>query len=376
MDDINAWQFAVVVMASYLGGGLFQFPRELIDFAGPDAEWAYLLLSAVFFGILWLFLEIAAIDPDHSFAFLVNRLLTPLVGWPLQIFRIGLYWGLTVITLANFGAVMETFFLPSTPPFAIETVLAATALYVGWYGTAVLARTIETIFMPTLLGSLAIGLLLTPHFRYAWALVPSVHLASPTVLAGAYHSAYLYIGFEMVVQLYSRVRPERRQAARRWALGMFLLSVGFFGFGYVVSVAVSSPSGIASMQWPPVSALRMATLSGFFVNKLGLLVVVLWGLFSLAFIAVRFWAIAHAVAESANHQIATRRYHIVALATALTTLLGAHLISNVVILVNLLQVYGLPLFVSYLIGLPLLLLLANRVRLVFRHRRRRPAPAH
>ncbi len=340
----------------YLGLGIFQFPRELVDFAGPDAGWAFLLICLGFLGLLMLFLKVAAIDPDHALGYTLRRLLSPMVGWPLDAFRIVLHFMLAVLVVANFGQVMRSFFLIGTPAWAIEAVLVATSLYTAWYGTAVLARTIEAIFVPTLIGSIAIGALVVHQLRFRWAILPTGHLAVTPTLLAAYHSAYIFIGFEVLAQAYGHVRVDRRPAARRWLFILFATTVVFFAFGYVVTMGTEGPSALATMQWPPVSALRLANISGFFISKLGLLVVVLWGLFAMAFISIRFWCLAHDVGAKTYRVVPPTRYHGALIGVAVVVFAGAQGFRTVVGVVHVFQTWGLPIMMGYLVGLPALLL--------------------
>jgi spore germination protein KB len=350
------------VVASYLGGGIFQFPRELATFGGPDAGWSYLLLTAGYFALIYVFLKIAAIDPTHSFGRVTSDLLTPVLGLPIRWFRIVVHLLLAVVVVANFGQVLRTYFLMGTPQWALEGALVATALYTAWYGTAVLGRTLETGFVPTLLASLLIGLLVIGRMRFAWAILPTWHVALEPTLLGAYHSAYIFIGFEMVVQLYRHVRYDERQAAVRWALGLYTATAGFFAFGFVLVMGTEGPDALVQAQWPPVSALRLANLRGFFINKLGLLVVVVWGLFTMGFVAVRFWCLSHDLTETSDGRVTPLYYHLALVGTALTTLLISQLLSNVVVLVHLFQVWGLPIIVGYLVLMPILILPAAWLR--------------
>lgn len=356
MEDINAWQFGLVVVAGYLGAGIFQFPRELVDFAGPDALWAYLLLAAFFLGLFWLYLNVADIHPDRTFGFVLRSLLTPFIGWPIQAIRIGIHWILSMFVLANFGQVIHTFFLPSTPVWAVESALAGTAMYMAWFGTATFARALETILLPTALGSMVIGLLVAPRMREFWAVLPVGHLAVGPILAGAYHSAYIFVGFETLGQVYGHVRVDARKAAKRNAYIVFAISVFFYGYGYAVTIGAEGPSSLSRLQWPPVSALRLANLHGFFISKLGLLVVVLWGLLALVFVGARYWCVAQNLAERPNRELKVGQYHLMLILTSVTSVVGAQSLGNVNRLVHIFQTMALPFMMVYLIVVPVAIL--------------------
>lgn len=344
----------------------------MVDFAGPDALWAYLVLVAGFLGLFWLYLNVSEINPDRSFAALLRSLLTPYIGWPIQAIRIGIHWMLAMFVIANLGQVMHTFFLPSTPAWAVESALAGTAMYMTWFGTATFARTLETILLPTLLGSIVIGLLVVTRMRDSWAILPVGHLAIGPTLSGAYHSAYIFVGFETLGQVYGHVRVDRRKTARRNAYGAFGISALMYLYGYIVTIGTEGPSALARMQWPPISALRLANLQGFFISKLGLLVVVLWGLLALAFVGARYWCVAQNLAESPRRDIKVGRYHLMLALTAVTSVAGAQPLGNVVTLVHIFQSIGLPVTMVYLIVVPITIL---SVHYLTRGRRTPKAPS-
>lgn len=370
MEDINGWQFALLVVGGYLGGGIFQFPRELVQYGGSDALWAFIGIVALFALLFWLYVKVAALTVEQPLGVTMRQVLTPVLGWPLQLARLGLHFMLAVLVIGNFGQVMRTFFLMGTPAWAIEAVLAGVALGIAWYGTAVLGRTLETLFVPTLIGSVIIGFLVLHRLHYAWALEPSTHVILQRIMAGTYRSAYIFIGFEALVQAYAHVRVDRRRAARRWLWRLYIASVGFFAFGLVVTMGTEGPYGMPLMQWPPVSALRLADITGFFISKLGLLVVVLWGVFAMAFVAVRLWCLAQDFGQS-HHTAGSWRYRWLLMGTALAVWGVAQAFHTVVGLVAFFQIWGLPIMLGYLAAVPLLVLPAAW----WRQRRTRRGPA-
>lgn len=370
METINAWQFATAMIASYIGLGVFQFPRELMDFSDGEALWSLLLLSLVFFGILKLYMHLALQMGDQPIGPLLSDLFTPVGALPLRLIRFSIGVLLAASALANFGQVMRTFFLPGTPIWAIEAALMLTAGYMAWYGAAVVARTIETVFLPSLVGSIMIGFLVVHELHFLWALVPSTHIKVDALALGAYHSSYIYFSFDTILGLYPVVRPERRQAALTYATRMYLGTVGVFLFGLAIVVGTEGPSAVSLMQWPPVSALRLANARGFFISKLGLLVVVLWGLFILAFIGLRLWYVAYEVSLPSKQHVLVGRYHWVVIAVSVAIFIVAQTFGNVVVLVHVFQTWGIFAVTCYLVIFPLLVLMALGLRR--RHQRHSP----
>ena len=361
-QEIDVHQFAVITAASYLGLGLFQFPRELVEYGHADAGWSFLLLVGAALGFLWLDLQVAQLSGDGSIVRALNTLLTPWGAYPLQVVRWLVHLFLALSALANFGLVMRTFFLPGTPVWAIEMAMLATAGYLAWYGLNVMGRTLEAGFLPTLIASVGIGVLVVPQIKFSWAILPVLHFAVRPILSGTYHSAYIFMGVEVVAQVYPHVRPAQRALATRYAFGMVLATAAFFAFGYSVVMGTEGPYMLVQIQWPPVSALRLANIQGFFINKLGLLVVVLWGLFVLGFLGIRLWCLSDNLTALVPGDHRTFWYRWAVGGAAIATLITAQLFGNIVTLTWLFLNWGLPVVTVYLITFPLIVLGVNGLR--------------
>ncbi|MBX5467685.1 MAG: spore germination protein [Firmicutes bacterium] len=367
---ISPFQFALLIAASYMGFGIFQFPRELVLHAGPDALWGLLLEFAWALAALSLWFRVNRLHPDRPlFAFLpryLPRSLTDLVAGV----TVALHLLLAVVALANFGFLMRTYFLPETPLWAIDGAFVLTAVYIAWYDIAPLARTLETVFTVPALLSIFIGLLLIGRMRFGYALLPTTRLWILPTLRGAYYDAYLFFGFEITMVLYPLVRAEEQATAERYALWAMVMTCAFFLFGYAMVLGVEGPFFLARIQWPTVSANRLVDIEGLFVNKLGLLVVVLWGLMLLAFLALRLWCVIHDVMPSfGSHRLPAYRLWLVT--AAALTLSAALAIPSIAPLSQLLMTVVLPAMLGYILGLPLFILAAAR----FAHRRRPPPRA-
>lgn len=151
-------------------------------------------------------------------------------------------------------------------------------------------------------------------------------------------------------------------------VGTFL----FFAFGYVVIMGIEGPSLLAHTQWPAVSSMRLINITSFLINKLGLLVIVFWGLFVLAFVSVRIWCLGHDV-PAAVPVPAKGWYRGLLLLFGVLAFFWSGRFANVVELQAFAQGWILPWIVGYDAVYPLLILLGAVVRSALL-RRRRPAP--
>lgn len=292
---ISPTQFAILVVTGYLGVGIFQFPRELVYYGGADALYGFALdCGAALLG-LWLWFQVNRLRPGEQLSGFAGKLVTPLLAWPMWLLTVAIHLVLLLGVLANFGFVMNAFFLPDTPPLIISAGACLTGMYVAWFDTPVLGRTAEVVFIPTATLSILLGILVVTKVTSGYALLPSTDLHLGPILDAAYHGFYIFWGYEVTVTLYPFVRRSEQALARRYAFGAMEGTFLFFLFGYAITMGIQGPYLLVLSQWPPVSSLRLVDVSAFIINKLGLLVVVLWGLFVVSFASVRVWCLAHDV---------------------------------------------------------------------------------
>lgn len=291
---VSASQFALMLTAAYVASGIFAFPRELVAAAGPNAPYAFgLECAGALFG-LWMWFRVNRIHPSRPLSF-AKDLLTPWLAAPTLLMTLLVHIALAVVVVSDFAFVLHSFFLTETPIFALQASLVAVAVYVAWFDVPALARTVQFIYLLATALSLLIGLLLLPHMTSLYAVVPSPDIAVAPVLLGAYKGSYLFWGYELTVTLYPLLRPQDRAKAERYAYLAMAATFVFFALGYILTMGVSGPQLLVNSIWPGVSTMRLVNIGSFLINKLGLLLVVFWGIFVLTFTAARLWCLAYDV---------------------------------------------------------------------------------
>ena len=366
---ISPRQFAVLVVTSFLALGLFQFPRELVGIAGPDSLYGFALDGGAALFSVWLHFQLSIRFPRATLGGVSRQLMGPL-SWPFLLYALILHGLLAVVTLSNFAFVMQTFFLNRTPVWALLLSALLAVTYVTSGGTTSLARTMEMVFLPTMVLSLFMGSMMIGRMRSTYAILPSLHIwVSPTV-AGAYHAFYIFWGMESINMLFPYVEQRNQPRARRITYWAMLTAFGFLMVGYFVVLGNSGPGLMDHLFWPPVKVMRVISLNSFLINKLGLIVVLVWGVFVFGLVAVREWALAHLVmsAFGAKSNVFYRR---TAYAVGAGVFGGCLMIPNVVTAETITQAWLLPYGAAFLFGAPILLLGLNRVRHLVK---RRPAP--
>ncbi|MDA8206410.1 MAG: GerAB/ArcD/ProY family transporter [Thermaerobacter sp.] len=290
---ISPLQYAILETTAFMGIGIFGYPRELVQQAGHDALWGFLLdWAAAYFGV-WLLLKVAYIDPRETLLGMARRIWPGPVYWVFGLLDAALHVTLPVIALAQFTFVIGTFFLPDTPVLTIEVVMIGMAVYIAWWELPPLARTVQVIDIPVMAVSVALLALMTPHLHNFYAIRPSVDLHLVPIGRGALKTFYIFVGFEAIPIFWPYVRVEDQPRARRYIYWALTLSGSFYTAIYIATLASESPWYLIHLEWPSVSALRLINITGLLIDKLGLLIAVFWGMLSLFFISLRLWAVTH-----------------------------------------------------------------------------------
>ena len=142
---ISPLQFAIMIVAAYLGAGIFQFPRDLVAAAGDNAPYAFLAEVAIALFGMWLWFRVNRLDPSKQVGTIAWEMAGPLVAAPLLIFTVVLHLALLVYATANFALVMHAFFMNETPYYALALPIILAAAAVAWHDLPPLARTLEII---------------------------------------------------------------------------------------------------------------------------------------------------------------------------------------------------------------------------------------
>lgn len=325
---ISPLQYAILETTAFMGIGIFGFPRELIIHAGNDALWGLLLDWAAAYVGVWLLLKVAYVGPQETLLGMARRIWPGPCYWAFGIVDTLVHLVLPIIALAQFTFVIVTFFLTDTSSTAIEVVVMGMAVYVVWWELPALARTVQVIYIPVMLVTVAMLGLMPQHMHDWYALRPSFDLRLKPTVTGAFQAFYIFVGFEAIPIFWPYVRAEDQPRARRYTYWALTLSGAFYAAIFAVTLASESPWYLVHMQWPAVSALRLVNINGLLIDKLGLLVVVFWGILSLFFISLRLWAITHVIVPMIRRR-SLAWYRGIVVGLAIMVLGITHLLPNI-----------------------------------------------
>lgn len=360
LPRVNATQFATMVTAGYVGVGIFYFPRPLIAHAGLSGLWGLFVDAAVAFGFLKLIFVMARIVPDETLSAYASKLLSKPGGYIAGLYTVIFHLVLAIAAVVVFASVMHNVFLPKTPLWALEALLIVTAGYMAGGGVLALARTLEATYIPVLvLTSLSVAALLSVQHPELY--VPSRDVALVPILSGAYHQFFIFIGAEVVVTLSPFIKEHDRKKAERYSYYALIGMTMLLAIQYEMVLGAFGPEVITKMRWPVVSAYRIIAVSGFYIAKVGTLLVVLWSIVIVAFSAVRLWCVAHDF-QAFFLPLKGLSYRMSLVIVAALAGLGCFAIPSSKIVGILIEQYLIPLGLIYLIAIPTTVIVAAKLR--------------
>ncbi len=361
LPRISGLQFGTMVTAGYMAMGVFYFPRELVTSAGRDGIWGLWLDGLVTFALMGLSFTMSRMVPNETFGQFSSQLLSKPVGIVFGLMTIGYHVLLAVVMVVEFTSLFSNDFLSGTPAWAITISLMIASVYMAWFGAATLARVLQAGYLPMVVLSVATLVLAASVIKHPVLLLPPTNIRVLPLLQGSYRQYFIFIGFELSITLYPFIRNEDRRVAERYAYGGLAVMIGILTVMYEIAIATFGPAYIPLMRWPMVTLMRIVEISGFFIDKWGSLVIVLWTVAVLGFMSVRLWCTAHDLAALFFiRSVGSYRYLL--LPTAVVVLAGSMLIPNAAISDYITQQYLIPLGLLYLTVIPVVVLIVGIFR--------------
>ncbi len=358
---ISAGQFATMITAGYLGLGIFYFPREAVSAAGRGGLYAFWLDGVIAFVLMRLIFQMNRVVPHETFSGFASDLLSKPVGYLLGLYTILYHLALAVSATVLFSMVLGNIFLPSTPIWAIDGALTVTAMSIAWGGVAGLARTLQASYIPLLLLTVLSIILAAVSIRHPILLVPSGDIRIAAILHGAYRQFLIFIGFELSVTLYPFVRDGDQKKAERYSYYGLLGIMVALTMQYEVIMGVFGPYMTSQLRWPLASTYRIISISGFYISKLGTLLIVLWTIVVAAFVSVRLWCLAHDLSVFLEAFVPIR-YNLGIILMGAAAILGTFLFPNAKVADIWNETWLIPFGIGYLVGIPLIVLTVASIR--------------
>ncbi|MFZ5817851.1 MAG: GerAB/ArcD/ProY family transporter [Bacillota bacterium] len=314
-ERISELQMAVLIGAGIVELGLYSFPRDLVEGAGRQHFLALavtlllgLLSALVMAKVILYFGRQSGIQTTLC---VFGRPLGLLLVVPAIAFHIAL----AAICLRYFGDLMNTYFLPRTPPEAVMLLIILSVVFITGQGMAATAR-LATLMVPAFIGVVVLAYLLVTYKMTEWgAVFPAMRLWPPTYLSGSLQIIYLIVGLESIAIFLPMVgkvtRPYFWVAVPTIVNGIVLVIVAAVTYG------VMGLEPVAQLYYPGVAVLRTLRLPGLLVERTGALIALAWTVLKICYVAVRFLTVPMALCTCFGLPMA--RYRIFLLPLAILT---------------------------------------------------------
>ena len=285
---ISGTQFTLMLVASYVTAGLFAFPTEVVREAGAGGLVSVLLVTVVAFLAALLVVWVGAHFPGMT-AVEWGDAIVPLFPLHRILASIGALFHVVMppIIIRMFTEMMKETFFQVTPVWALALPLIAVGAYGAWLGVEAIGR-VTVVALPLMLSTLTVAYVLTIPLWSGYRLRPDL-TDIPGVLRGAFFGTLLYEGLASAMLLQSKLeRPER---AVRYVCWSFLISTLLFGLIYTATVGAFGGHGVAMIAWPAPQVLLYVRIRGWFTERLGLFVEIVWAGLLVLQTAIHLWAV-------------------------------------------------------------------------------------
>lgn len=291
---ISGTQFTLMLLVSYLTAGIFTFPQELVRSAGPASMvgLATTTVIALTFALLiaWVgrhFPGMTAVEwGDVIIPFRIHRVLATMGA----LFHVVM----APMQMRVFTEMLKETFFQTTPTWVLVAAILLVAYYGALLGIEAVGR-VAVFTLPIMLGTLVVAYLFTIPTMELYRLRPAF-TDLPGLLQGCLAAGMLYEGFASIMLLQSKLeRPER---AVTYVLISFAMSTAIFGLIYLATVASFGQEGIKVLAWPAAQMLMAVRLQGWFTERLGLFVEIVWAGLLVLNTAVHLWAVAIAAVKT------------------------------------------------------------------------------
>lgn len=359
---ISGQQLVCLVAITSQSAAVVYLPSQLVRIAGPDA-WLALLLGAVAGGVPVALLLSALVryHPQRTLGEMAERTLGRWAGKAATLLFALFSLLMMALLMRNVMDFTTVIILPGTPVWAIGVLFAATAAYLAWNGSEVVARLGVLVLLPIAVATVFTPLALTGRLTVLRVLPPLGGGALP-VLQGALMCMGWFSELVVFAPLVGLLdRPERATRNLLWGLAIgagilvILILAALMSFGY---------SLMAVLNYPIYSLIQLIHF-GEFLERLEISLIAIWLSGMLVETAVVLWATGAAVTQMIG--LASDRFVVLSLAAAALTI-GLLLPTSPNLVRLVIQEWTL-ISVPVGLGLPALLLVASWVRAGLQRRR-------
>lgn len=290
---ISSPQAVLLLAQAVLATAVLTAPSLPITYAAQDAWLCILLAGAGGLAISCLMVNLSLRFPGKTLFEYLEIVLGKVPGKIVSFFYLWFFLHIVTVVVREFGALLTPAFLPETPLIALLVLGMVPVAYMLWQGLEVLART-NQIFAALLVFGVALVVLAIPNIKITNFLpvfdAAPVDLLKGTLAPLAWFGELITVG--VFLPYFSRPEDGYRIVALAVGTITFMLGLAVF-----LAIAVFGPIVPASYLFPTFNAVRLIQLANF-IERLEILVVIIWVAGGLLKIGVFYWVIVLGAAQT------------------------------------------------------------------------------
>lgn len=270
---ISTRQAAFMITNTIMASTVLFIPAILARGVGHDA-WITVVIASVlgvFLGYAVLFLGVRF--PDRNLVEYSIELLGPWIGRVIALIFVAFFLYVSGVVVREFGALLVTAVMPSTPLVVFSTLMVMMAAYGVYLGLEVIARVTELVFPIFLAVGLAIFLLALPEMDF-YQLQPVMAHSFPSILKSS--TVLLAFVAEGLVTLMFVPNMNKQREAALWLPPVVSLLLFVPLVLLVVGVtALMGGKETARLAFPVYEFVKTVHLGGF-IERIESLMVGIW----------------------------------------------------------------------------------------------------
>ncbi len=304
-------------MVSVVAGSVYLWPAYVVRLAGTGAYASLLVATGVAAGITLLQAAWMRRMAYRPYAAAMKATWSPWLGPVLTWVTMLLMLALDAAVLYLYGELLQTFFYPATPSWVTVGAIGVLAVWIAIRSLTVVARNVQFWF-PLLLASFVLVLALaTGDMRFPVAATPNLGVPMASLARASVATWFLYANPCTTAALMPHVRRTGRWRAGTVALAAIALE-GLILFSILyTALATLGPAVIPDMTWPIIYMFSLIHISSFFVQDVGMLVLITWTIAIILHLAVHSYVAAWNVGPPVGGYNPRRQYLVAGLGFAI-----------------------------------------------------------
>ena len=353
---ISVNDFRVLVIIFSIGSSIILTPSLLADLSHQDGWIAYLLAIMAGLCIIFLYNRLASHYPEMTFVQYSEVILGKWFGKLVSGLFLLVLFQTCISLLREIGEFITTDVLVETPIQIIMIMFILTSLIGVRMGLEVIARTV-TVFIPWIMGLLAmLLLLLIPEYSLD-NMLPLFEGGIKPILNGTYHSlASPFLQLSFFLMIFPFIKNQDK-AKRAFYEGTIIAGLAIFLMIFCTILALGPETTSHQTHAPYLLGKKIDVFD--FIERIEIIVAVIWFLSIYFKLTISFYALSLGLGQIFN----LNNYKILLFPLALLIVGNAiHFFPNIVIFQQLLLVTSVPIALFTGVILPIGLLVVGKLR--------------